>query len=635
VETPYIYVRTDDEIAGALHNMVRAPLLAVDTETTGLDPHRDKMLLLQFSNGQNNLVIDCVVDNAITRRDTTSPVYRMLSDIFLGQSLKMGHNIGFEFKVIKSALGIEMQNLYDTMVAEKLLGAGKEYPSNGYQKLEVVAPKYCGIASKEMQKKIRENFYSGYVMDGFKPEELQYAARDVQVIFPIYWGQLFKLQQDKLDRVAQLEFDIIPSISLMEYKGINLDVPYWRRLLKEAEEGMMKLRPEIHSFLKPLEKQKALFSEFCGINIDSPAQLGPALRNLGLNVESTGKDILDKISGSHPILKPLLEYRKHTKFLSTYGEKLLAKINPMTGRLHGSFKQCSTTTGRMASENPNMQNIPKKQKFRRGFVAPEGYKCISADFSGQELRVLGYLCNEPNMLGAFQRGEDLHNRTTALIYGIELGRLNHILEELDRKKDNELFNQVTEEEEKWKALRGICKSANFLTNYGGSFRRLAQTANIPEKQAKEIIDGLFKAYPNMKKYIRAEGEKAVSLGYSTTMLGRRRYYVLPPTSDPDYGKSVASVKRQAVNHTIQGSSVDMTKYAIYYAHQEFSKHFGYDNAYVAAAVHDELVTMVKDEYADEAKMVLEDCMHKAFYTLIPKEACPSKVDCKAGAFWIH
>jgi DNA polymerase I len=422
---------------------------------------------------------------------------------------------------------------------------------------------------------------------------------------------------------------------MMEYHGINMDLPYWRGLLAEAEEKMIPLRKEIQYYLKPLAKQKSIFDEFCEISMDSPTQLAVALRDLGLNVESTGKDILDKISGSHPILKPLLEYREHQKFVSTYGEKLLAKINTVTGRIHGSFKQCSTSTGRMGAENPNMTNIPKKQKFRRGFVSPEGYSCISADFSGQELRVLGYLCNEPNMLQAFQRGEDLHNRTTSLIYGIELDRLTAILDSLDRKKTEERFSDITEEEEKWKNLRGICKSANFLTNYGGSFRRLAQTASIPEEQAKETIAGLFKAYPNMKKYIATEGQKAVSLGYSRTMMGRRRYYRLPPESDPDYRMILGAIKRQAVNHTIQGSSASMTKLAIKYVYNEFNKHFGGDNAYVAAAIHDELVAMVKDDHAEEAKNVLEDCMHQAFYTLIPKEVCPSKVDCKRGKHWIH
>ena len=128
-EITYIYVRSDEEILGALQEIVRAPLIAFDTETTGLDPHTDKLLLAQFSNGQKNVVMDCTVDNAVRRRDITSPVFRILQDIFLGSSLKMGHNIGFDFKIIKAALGLEMANLYDTMLAEKVLVAGKDVPS--------------------------------------------------------------------------------------------------------------------------------------------------------------------------------------------------------------------------------------------------------------------------------------------------------------------------------------------------------------------------------------------------------------------------------------------------------------------------------------------------------------------------
>jgi DNA polymerase I len=636
MQVPYIYVKTDDEILGALHEFARAPLIGTDTETTGLDPYTAELLLWQFSNGQSNVVIDCTVENAVLRRDTTSPVYRLLKDICSSKNcLKIGHNIGFDFKIIKKNLGFEMENLYDTMIAEKVLIAGKDVPSNRYQPLKVVVPKYTKFTERDMKKEIRAGFYSGYVLDGFTKDQLEYSARDVHVLHSIYWGQIYQLKEDDLDRVVQLEFDIIPAIAMMEYHGINMDLPYWRGLLAEAEGKMVGLRKEIQHYLKPLAKQKAIFDEFCEISMDSPTQLAVALRDLGLNVESTGKDILDKISGSHPILKPLLEYRNHAKFTSTYGEKLLAKINPVTGRIHGSFKQCSTSTGRMGAKNPNMTNIPKKQKFRRGFVSPENYSCVSADFSGQELRVLGYLCNEPNMLEAFKRNEDLHNRTTSLIYKKDLNELTALLDGLSRKKDEQRFNEITEEEEKWSSLRGICKSANFLTNYGGSFKRLAQTANISEEQAKEIINGLFRAYPNMKKYIAVEGNKAIDLGYSKTMMGRRRYYRLPPQNDPDYQKIAAAVKRQAVNHTIQGSSASMTKLAIKYAYHKFNEKFGGDNAYVAAAIHDELVAMAKDEHAEEAKQVLEDCMHEAFYTLIPRDACPSKVDCKSGKHWIH
>jgi DNA polymerase I len=635
MEVPYTYVKTDEEILGALHEFVRAPLIGTDTETTGLDPHTAELLLWQFSNGLRNVVVDCTADNAILHKDTTSPVYRLLSDICLGSSLKIGHNIGYDFKIIKAATGLELSNLYDTMISEKILGAGREFPTNGYQKLDVVAPKYTKFTTKDMNKALRKGFYSGYVRTGFSKEQLEYSARDVHVLQPIYWGQLFKLQQDGLIPVSQLEFDIIPAVAMMEYHGVNLDLVHWRKLLQETEIRLAELRIVINGYLKPLEKQKAIFSDFCGISLDSPAQLGPALRDLGLNVESTGADILEKISGSHPIIEPLLEYRELRKFFTSYGEKMLARINRVTGRMHASFKQCSTSTGRFASEDPNMQNIPALGKYRRGFVAPEGYVCLGADFGGQELRVLSYLSNEVNMQEAFRNNEDIHNNTTCRVYGIDRGKLKSILKSLDRKQDEQRFSEVTEEEEKWKRLRGICKSANFLTSYGGSYKRLAQVANIPEDEAKTVISGFFKSYPALKRYIDVEGNKAVEKGFSLTLMGRRRYYNLPPNSDPDYEKIKAGVRRQAVNHTIQGSSADMTKLALKHTYEVLNKRFGNSSAYIWAAVHDELQCMVKVDLVEEAKELLVNSMTKSFYELIPPTVCPCKVDAKYGPHWVH
>jgi DNA polymerase-1 len=636
MEIPYTYARTDEEILNALLDFPKMPLVGIDTETTGLDPHTAELLLWQFSNGQSNVVIDCTVENAISKKDEASPVYRLLRDICVKQDyLKIGHNIGFDFKIIKKNLGFEMSNLYDTMIAEKILGAGRDFPTNGYQKLDVVVPKYTKITTKEMNKSLRKGFYSGYVRTGFTKEQLEYSARDVHVLQPVYWGQIFKLQQDGLVSVSQLEFDIIPAVAMMEYHGVNMDIQYWKGLLEEAEAKMATLRKEIQHYLKPLAKQKSVFEEFCEISMDSPTQLGNALRGLGLNVESTGKDILDKISGSHPILKPLLEYRNHAKFTSTYGEKLLAKINPITGRIHGSFKQCSTSTGRQGSENPNMQNVPSKQKFRRGFIAPVGFKCVGADLGGQELRILAFLSKSKGMLSAFQRGEDLHNNTTSEIYGIPLQDLKDLLQSLDRKLEEHRYDDITDEERKWKKNRTLAKSSNFLTSYGGSHFKLSQTAGIPEDEAKRIIAGLFKAYPELKTYIDVEGKKAVEQGYSLTIMKRRRYYNLPSASDSDYFKIVSSIKRQAVNHTIQGSASSMTKLAIKYAYKDFSTKFGNDNAYIWASVHDELQSMVRKDLEEEAKEVLVASMKRAFYELIPETMCPCVVDAKSGDFWIH
>jgi DNA polymerase I len=636
MQFPYTYAQTDDEIVRSLEIFLKAPYLAVDTETTGLDPYTAKLLLLQLATDKYIVVINCIADNAISRGDRSHPVWKTLNAIFTGRSTKIGHNIGFDFKIIKASLGIEMVGLYDTMIAEKVLVAGKDIPSNRYQPLKALVPKYISsLTDRDMNKGIRADFYSGYILSDFNKDQLEYSARDAGVLLPIYWQQIMQLQQDDLARVAQLEFDVITPVALMEYYGVNIDIPYWQKMLGETEQELITLRKEIQGFLKPLEKQKSLFDDFCGISIDSPAQLGPALRNLGIIVESTGADILEKLSGSHPIIKPLLRYRELRKIFTSYGAKLLSRQNPVTGRFHASFKQNPTSTGRFSSAEPNLQNIPAAGKFRQGFVAPEGYYCLGADFGGQELRVLAYLSNEINMIRAFQYGKDIHNETTCKVYKIDADKLERVLGELERKQREQRFQEITKEEEDWKAKRGICKSTNFLSAYGGSYKRLSEVANIPERDAKTVIDGFFTAYPALKQYIEVEGHKAIRLGYSKTLMGRRRNYTLPPTSDPDYQMIAGAVRRQAVNHTIQGSSADMTKTALKLVHQEFCQRFGNENAYIWAAVHDEIQTMVKKEIVEEAKEVLVNCMTNAFHQLIPKEVIPCKVDAKYGSHWVH
>jgi DNA polymerase I len=634
MQVRYDFLQTDEQIMEGLKYFITAPLIAIDTETTGLDPHTDTLLLIQMSNGEYIIIIDMTTDNALTRKDTESPVWKMMHAVLAGNALKIGHNIGFDFKMLLAAFGYEMVNMYCTMLAERVLTSGKDIV-NKYPSLKSIVPKYTTWTEKEMKKEIREDFYMGYVLNGFTTEQLDYSARDVVVLHPIYYAQMEQLQKDNMSQVAGLEFSIIAPISLMEYYGVNIDTVYWRKTLLEVEEERVKVRAEVQAYLRPLEKQKSLFDDFCGISVDSPSQLLKALQDLGIDVESTGKNVLDKLKGDHPILKPLLQYRKLNKLMTSYGDSLLAKINRITGRVHGNFKQIGADTGRMSSDNPNLQNIPGQSKFRKGFIAPKRYVCLGADFGGQELRVLAFLSGDRTMREAFQNDEDLHTKTASGIFGIPYSVMETALQSLDKKKDEQRFSEITTEEEMMKAKRAIAKSANFLISYGGSYLRLAAVADIPEDEAKKIINDYFALYPGLKAYIDNEGNKAIAQGYSSTLLGRRRYYSLPSPMDPDYKKIESAIRRQAVNHTIQGASGDMTKLAVYYVHKAFCEKFGNRDAYIWAAVHDEIQTMVKEELVEEATKVLVEAMTQAFHAFVPREICPCKVDAKHGPFWIH
>jgi DNA polymerase I len=634
VDIQYDFLQTDEQLERGLQYFLQAPLIAIDTETTGLDPHSDKILLIQMSDGNYTVVIDMKIRNSLSLKRTESNAWKLMVAVLTGTSVKVGHNIGFDFKMLRSAFGCNMSNMFCTMLAERILTSGKDL-INKYPSLKSIVPKYTDVTEKDMKKEIREDFYMGYVLKEFTRDQLEYSARDVLVLLPIYYAQMQQLRLDNMMQVAALEFNIIEAISLMEYYGVNIDTVHWRQTMVEVEEERVKVRAEIQDYLQPLAKQKSLFADFCPISIDSPSQLLKALQDLGVEVESTGKNILDKIKGSHPVVKPLLKYRKMNKLITSFGETLLEKINPVTGRLHCNFKQIGADSGRMAALNPNLQQIPSDSKFRQGFIAPEGFKCISADYSAQELRVLAFLSNESNMLEAYWRGEDLHNKTTSLVYGIPMQVLSEVLDNLDKKKAENRFNEITKEEEDFKHKRGISKSTNFLCAYGGSYKRLADVANIPEKEAMYVIDTFFESYPALKKYIQNEGQKAIAKGYSETILGRRRYYNLPPTSDPDYGRIEAAIKRQAVNHTIQGASAEMTKLAVYYAHQKFINSFGNQDAYLCLSIHDEIVAMCKKGIEKEVESVLLGAMQQAFEYIIPPDIIPFKAESSIGEFWIH
>ena len=640
MDVPYRHLRTDSEIISALEELLNAPLIPIDTETTGLDPHSDRMLMLQLSHDQRAFVIDCLAENSISKKDKDSPVWKMLVDIFIGSATKIGHNIGFDWKIIKSHFGVEMVNLFDTMFAERLLTSGKLMKK--MSSLEDIVPKYTDLTAKDMNKGIRSDFYAGYIIEKFSEEHLSYGARDVYSLFPIYWEQLFQLQQEGLIPTAELEFKVIPVTSSMEYMGVNIDIPTWEKAIVEIDAERIEKRRRVEKTFKEarLEKQTSLFNEFCSISIDSQPQLLQALKGLGFNIEdSTSKQVLERLANEnpHPVLEAILEYRAQQKLVSSYGEGLLDLINQVTGRLHCSFWQMGTDTGRYSSSDPNLQNIPSDDKcvLRDCFVAPEGYVCLGADYSQQELRVLAALSNEQNMLEAYQKGEDIHTQTTAFLFKRDIDKLKELIESRSRKLSEQRGDEINDAEKEADRQRKIAKSINFLIAYGGTYKRLSVTARISEQFAQEVMNNHGRIFPALQTFINVEGNRTLDNMFSQTVLGRKRYYTLPSWEDPLYKKFESAVRRQGVNHIIQGTSADITKYALLLIHNRFTERFGRENAYIWGVIHDEIQSMVKEEHVEEAQQILTDSMVEAFERFIPKDICPMKVDAQYGAHWVH
>jgi DNA polymerase I-like protein with 3'-5' exonuclease and polymerase domains len=637
-QIPYQFLQTDQEIYEAFARVLKAPLRPMDTETTGLDPHTARLLLLQIGDGSMNYVIDMTADNSLARKDKSSPIWRMAIDIFTDRATKIFHNAAYDYKIIKAYFDCELTNIYDTMIAERVLTAGKSVKK--LSSLAELATKYAGITVQEMNKAIRAGFYAGYVLDKFSDDQILYSARDIYVLIPIYWAQLSQLADEQLIPTVSLEFSVIPVTANMEYVGVNFDTDKWAQAIEELDTERRQKRREVEAVFKQngLEKQKSLFSDFCTISIDSSSQLLKALKQMGLPLEdSVNSGILERMTNDYPFLETLLKYKEHQKLVTAFGERLLDRINPVTGRLHGGFMQIGADTGRYSARDPNLQQIPSDTKcsLRDCFIAPPGFVVMGADYSQQELRVLACISGEPNMLAAYAQDEDLHTMTASFLFKRDLQLLKSLLDSRDAKTKAGKFDEITEQENEAKRQRGIAKSINFLIAYGGTYKRLAFTARITEDFAQEVMGNHGNTFPRLKNFIKAEGDNTLRNMYSKTMLGRKRYYVLPDRSNLEYNRLEAGVRRQGVNHIIQGTSADITKQALALIDRRFTERFGRDRAYIWAVIHDEIQTMVREEIAEEAGQVLTKSMEEAYYKFIPKEVCPIKVDAQRGPHWVH
>lgn len=404
----YEYI-TDEETANrALCEIDKYPIIYVDTECTSLNPYDANMSLMQLGVDGKAFVFDVRHDteHSSLHKDVFKP---LLLD---KTKLKVFQNAVFDMKLIKTTMGIYVSNIYDTMLVEQLLGLGVS--SRGYSLKDLVL-KYLGL---HMDKEPQNTFmdYNQVFVDYQK----EYAASDVIVLPEIMNAQLSEITKHSFEEVCQLEFDFTKALCEMELNGITLDVDKWTKIMSDVEKDKERTGSIISEILNACEDQTTLFGVSL-INIDSNAQLKKSLLKYGLDIESTDVGELSKHAGI-PVIDMILEYRKAQKLISTYGEPLIAKINPKTGRLHTDFKQM-VSTGRMSSSNPNLQNIPKKQKFRSCFVAKEGYSLLTSDMSGAELRILGNMSADSIFVESYANGIDIHTRTAAEINGISMDQV--------------------------------------------------------------------------------------------------------------------------------------------------------------------------------------------------------------------
>jgi len=592
-DPPYEYITTQQRANEVCENeLKKADIVAVDTEGTALDPFSSTLLLFQIADKNKAYIFDA------RKIKDFSPVKKILED---SKKLKLTQNGKFDYEVLKVSLGIAMRNIYDTMLAEALLNAGLSSNAR-LSSLKLLAKKYLDV---DLKKEIRESFVTG---GRITKGQLEYAAMDVLVLFPIFDKQYAKIKAESLTKTAKLEFAVLPVVGEMELRGININAEKWRRNLQGLKEKRDLLAQQIQNEVRPLYKnsQADLFGNMGNvINLNSQKQLLELFNDkLGLDFPSTGVAVLQKFP--HPVAKMLLEYRGYEKLLSAFGENMLSKLNKKTKKLHPDFFQLGAATGRFSCSNPNLQQIPRDATFRSCFSASKGYKLVNADYSQAELRILAEYSKDPVFVHAYKENADLHTITASQMYNVP-------------------FDKVTKE------MRQATKTINFGLMYGRGAVSIGMQIGISSDEAKKLLDKYFSIYAGVKKWLDKAARTAVQKGYAETILGRKRWFVLPDKADPNYIREIGSIERAAKNHPIQGTSADMTKLALVFIQERFEKE-GIKGG-IVHTVHDEIVSEVVEEQAEFAAKIQQEEMERAGKTFLRE--VPVVAEVTVSDVWEH
>lgn len=605
----YEYIVTMDRAAEVLQLLKSERVLSVDTETSSLDPYTGHMFIVQISTETISYIFD------VRKVDLKKlPDFKELLED--RSRMKILQNGSFDYKFIKQHFGVSMDNVYDVMLAEMVLTAG--IGGLRYRLDAIVARWFPEI---KIEKDLQMSFADQPKNMRISPEQLKYGAIDTLILFPIFEKQLQKLQRENLMNIAKLEFAVLRVVAEMELMGIYIDKEKWQEIVKNLKIKRDQVLSQFQEAIRPYygySKTDLFGNEADSININSQMQLMDLFNNrLKLNVPSTGDAILTDVK--HPIAEILRNYRGYEKLISAFGESLLAKINPVTGRIHPHLIQLGAATGRFACQDPNLQQIPRNSEeapFRTCFNPQPGNKLVVSDYSSFEMRILADLSGDEKMIMALRDGLDIHSYTAALMFNKEYTK--------DFKK---LYPE----------LRQMAKPIGFGLMYGmgavGLMTRIkGETGKeITQEESQDLINRYFSAYPSVKNFLDMQARNAVRDGYSTTPAGRKRWYQKPEKTDPDYRKKNSNIERQAKNHPIQGTNADAVKYALVYVHEYIQKNN--ISGGVILTVHDEIVCEIRDDQAEAFGPILQGEMIRAGELFLKK--VPVVSDPFVGDVWEH
>ncbi|TDP60372.1 DNA polymerase I [Flavobacterium dankookense] len=580
-----------------LQNLLNQTSVCFDTETTGIDALNAELVGMSFSWQKGEAFYVPFPEN----QEEAQVLVDKFKPFFENETIeKIGQNIKYDLKIL-SNYGVQIKGkLFDTMIAHYLINPDMRH------NMDVLSETYLKYSPKSIEDLIGKKGKNQKSMRDVALEEIkEYAAEDADVTYQL--KQNFSPILDKAETKKlfdEIEIPLIPVLAAMELEGINLDVPF----LKEMSVEMAKESSELEQKIYETAGEK--------FNLASPKQLGDVLfdkmkiggakqKKTKTGQYATGEEVLSYLANEHQIVKDILDWRQMVKLQSTYIDALPNQVDKKTGRVHTDYMQTVAATGRLSSNNPNLQNIPIRTErgrlIRKAFIArDENYTLVSADYSQIELRIIAALSGEENMIKAFQNNEDIHRSTAAKVFNVPL-------------------EEVTKEQ------RSNAKTVNFGIIYGVSAFGLSNQTSLSRKESAELINAYYATYPKLKSYMSNQVDFAREHGYVQTVLGRRRYL-------KDINSANMMVKsgaeRNAVNAPIQGSAADIIKIAMINIHKKLTSENW--KSKMLLQVHDELVFDVHNSELEKIKPMIKHEMENAF-----KMDVPLDVEIGVGKNWLE
>ena len=580
-----------------LQNLLGQTSVCFDTETTGLDALNAELVGISFSFEKGKGFYVPFPEN----QEEAQTLIEKFRPFFENESIeKIGQNIKYDLKILSNYNLQVKGKLFDTMIAHYLINPDMRH------NMDVLSETYLKYTPKSIETLIGKKGKGQLSMRDVPLEDIkEYATEDADITF-----QLAAHFQPILEKVGtkklfdEIEIPLVPVLADMEKEGIRLDVAF----LKSMSVDMQK---EIDAF-----EQQIYETAGEKFNLASPKQLGDILfdklkiggtkqKKTKTGQYATGEEVLSYLANEHQIVRDILEWRQMVKLQSTYIDALPNQVDEKTGRVHTDYMQTVAATGRLSSNNPNLQNIPIRTErgrlIRKAFVArDENYTLLSADYSQIELRIIAAMCGEENMIKAFQNNEDIHKSTAAKVFNVPL-------------------DEVTKEQ------RSHAKTVNFGIIYGVSAFGLSNQTNLSRKESAELIEAYYQTYPKLKSFMSSQVDFARENGYVETISGRRRYL-----KDINSANAIVrgGAERNAVNAPIQGSAADIIKIAMINIHKKLTSENW--KSKMLLQVHDELVFDVHNSELEKIQPMIKYEMENAF-----KMAVPLDVEIGLGKNWLE